>query len=939
MNADKTEEIAIKSDMLALFALALATPLHFEPNRGQSRFAGVTRRYTLELSDTAIAMNFHGGSVRLNLPRTKPEGVDELAAKSNYYLGSDSRTGVPNFARVRYRNVFRGVDLAVYGHDQQVEYDWIVGPGADPRAIRFSFTGASNMRLNREGDLVIETAGGEVRHTRPRIFQSGHEIVGRFVVDGRQVRFKVGAYDKGKALIIDPVLVVNASFGGSGIVYTFPGEHGVFEDTGLGIATDSSGNIYVTGTTFSTDFPLVNSLEGAPSQQPCPECKFSSVFVTKLSPDGGTLLYSTYIGAPSAAGPPLQTPSLLPASIAADSSGTVYVTGTTSGANFPGVTTTAGGNDAFLLRLNPQGGLMGVRLFGGSANDAGTSLVLGPDGIVYLAGTTQSSDFPVTQNAYAGTSSGPSRVFLVKVSFNSFFGPANGTVIYSTVVGLGTSAAVAADAGGNAYIATATTSTAWPTTAGAVRASCAGTSCADIVVAKLDPLGQKLIYATYLGGSQTEKLGGIAVDAAGSAYVAGATDSSDFPTTAGSLEPQSTANFAALAYTGFVVKLSPDATKFVYATYLGGSASDQAMTVAVDAQGDAYVGGATTSPDLPLRYAIQSTPVNGICNYYTPSGSVPINQFDCASGGFLSVLNPSGTALVWSTYLGSGSVNALALDPAGNVYATGIHIAVNGPPVFETVGVLKIAPGASTLDVPASSIVNAASYAPGLPLAGGLASIFVRGLNLSGTTVASGSPLPSVLAGVSILVGGAPAPVLAVALVASGMQQINFQVPFEAASNVVEIRYQGASTFAFPQTAAPGIFILSDGTAAIQHSADFSLVTPSNPAHPGEVIIVYATGLGKVSPAVASGVAATGPATVAPLCGDFYPVESAPSLGAFGAILYTGLTPGFVGLYQMNIQLPQDLPAGTLQFYIADNSCNLFPAGFLQSNTVNLPVQ
>src|ERR1035437_239400 len=124
VNADKTEESAIKSDMLALFALALATPLHFEPNRGQSRFAGVTRRYTLELSDTAMAMNFHRGSVRLNLPRTKPEGVDELAAKSNYYLGSDSRTGVPNFARVRYRNVFRGLDLAAYGLDPHVEYDW-----------------------------------------------------------------------------------------------------------------------------------------------------------------------------------------------------------------------------------------------------------------------------------------------------------------------------------------------------------------------------------------------------------------------------------------------------------------------------------------------------------------------------------------------------------------------------------------------------------------------------------------------------------------------------------------------------------------------------------------------------------------------------------------------------------------------------------------------
>ncbi len=255
-----------------------------------------------------------------------------------------------------------------------------------------------------------------------------------------------------------------------------------------------------------------------------------------------------------------------------------------------------------------------------------------------------------------------------------------------------------------------------------------------------------------------------------------------------------------------------------------------------------------------------------------------------------------------------------------------------------TVGVpVKIAPGVSPLDVPASSIVNAASYAPGLPLPGGLlASLFLRGLNLSSTMIGTGSPLPTELAGVSIMVGGAPAPILAIAPIASGMQQINFQVPFEAASNVVEIRYQGSSVFAFPQTAAAGIFTLSDGTAAIQHSADYSLVTPSNPARAGEVIIVYATGLGKVSPAVASGVAATGSAPVAPQACD----AGVTPYVSVGQISYAGLTPGFVGLYQLNIQLAETLPAGIAHFSINDKRCDILTtAGFLQSNTVNLPVQ
>jgi uncharacterized protein (TIGR03437 family) len=529
-------------------------------------------------------------------------------------------------------------------------------------------------------------------------------------------------------------------------------------------------------------------------------------------------------------------------------------------------------------------------------------------------------------------------VFLVKISFNSIFGPISGTVIYSTYVGPGTSAAVAADEGGNAYIAAATTSAAWPTTAGVVQPACAGANCADIAIAKLDPLGQKLIYATYLGGSQTETLGGIAVDASGSAYLAGSTNSSDFPVTPGSFETHPNMDFSDVDYTGFVAKLSPNAAALVYSTYLGGSASDQAMAIAVDASGNAYAGGAATSPDFPLFQAIQSTPVNAICSGYTPSGTVGSYEYDCASGGFLSVLNPSGTALVWSTYLGSGSVDAVALDSAGNVYATGVQIQVNAPAMGGTVGVLKIAPGASPLDVPASSIVNAASFAPGLPLPGGLASVFLRGLNLSGTVIGSGSPLPTELAGVSILVDGVLAPILAVAPLASGMQQINFQVPFEAASNVVEIRYQGSSTFAFPQTAAPGIFTLSDGAPAIQHSADYSLVTPSNPAVPGEVIIVYATGLGQVTPAVPSGVAASAPTPATPTCGSFFAQQSAPPF-LTGSILYAGLTPGFVGLYQLNVQLPQSLPAGTWQFSIDAQLCELLPAGSLEGNVVSLPVQ
>jgi hypothetical protein len=168
---------------------------------------------------------------------------------------------------------------------------------------------------------------------------------GRFVLNGGEVRFEVGAYDRRKLLIIDPVLVVNTSFGGRGFSYTPPLGSGGASDTGTGIGTDSSGNIYVTGTTFSTNFPLVNALQGTP----CSYCMFSEIFVTKLSPDGQTLLYSTYLGAAT------YGVFFLPGSIAVDSGGTVYLTGTTSGVNFPGATKTEGGNDAFLSWLGAQG--------------------------------------------------------------------------------------------------------------------------------------------------------------------------------------------------------------------------------------------------------------------------------------------------------------------------------------------------------------------------------------------------------------------------------------------------------------------------------------------------------------------------------------------------------------------------------------------------------
>ena len=290
----------------------------------------------------------------------------------------------------------------------------------------------------------------------------------------------------------------------------------------------------------------------------------------------------------------------------------------------------------------------------------------------------------------------------------------------------------------------------------------------------------------------------------------------------------------------------------------------------------------------------------------------------------------------------------MVLDSAGYVYATGQRIGIDerilAASPGDSVSVVKIAQQGNPLQFPADGLTNGASFLAGLPAPGGLASLFLHGLNVSGTVIGTGDPLPTELEGVSILVGGFPAPILAVANIPVanplGMQQINFQVPFEAQTNQVEVRYQGLSTFVLPQAAAPGIFTLPDGSGAIQHASDYSLVTASNPAAPREAIIIYATGLGPVSTTVADGTPAPAADPVQQGCTPpSVMFGGTPELNGGGTpanILYAGLTPGYVSLYQLNVLVPPATPAGPTNMYIFGPGCAP-DTGF--SNTVTLPVQ
>lgn len=751
-----------------------------------------------------------------------------------------------------------------------------------------------------------------------------------------RVRFRIGEWDRRLPLVIDPALSFVSGIGGLAPDSTYVGTTPVnYVDTATSVALDAGGNIYLAGLAYSSDFPVLKPLPSFQSPQ-FPACP--SVFAAKISPDGQTLVYSTLLTACSSS----------PPAIAVDSAGNAYVTGTFSSSGLAqvggGTVTPNGPGDAFVVKLDSGGALKAALTFGGSGADSGTSIVLGPDGKLYVAGTTTSADFPVSTAAFRKTISSSQDVFLMKLDPASLSGnqPGQNTVLYSTFLGQGTTPAVVADVAGNAWVAASTTSTAWPTGSGVFQPRCWGrTQCANVIALKLNAAGTQLTYATYVGGSGTDTLGGIAADIAGNLYIAGTTNSGDFPTTQGGyrtgFDPQSPRDAA----TAFVAKLSPDATRLTYATLLTAEDGLTGNTIAVDPAGNAYVGGKAVGTSLPPLNAIQWTPVSPVCFSYDPFGG-PDGQYYCPQGGFLAVLNATGTGLSSATYLGSGTVNSIVLDGSGNAVVAGSQIAMRNtaasPSPGNNASVIKIAPaGVSLINI---GIEEAAEFQIGLPAPGGLAAVYVFGVNVAGTFVAPGLPLPTQLGGFTVLVNGIPSPIVAVAGTSGrgNEAQVNIQVPYESAgpnpqANIVEVRFNGQTGFATPQQASAGIFVLPSGIAAIQHASDYSLVTLQNPVHPGETVIIYATGLGPVQTPVPSGMGATGPDPVVPGC-------SAASYTNAGQILYEGLTPGFPGLYQLNVQLSQYLASGVNYIYLASFPCwlnGVTPFG--QSRGVALYVQ
>lgn len=679
-------------------------PLSFEANRGQAAqgaFVAHGDGYSLTLAPASATLHLQKSTLSMNLLGTQPtqgNGAQMLPGKANYFIGAESskwKTAIPTYARVAFPAVYPGIDLVYYGNQRQLEYDFVVAPHADANAIALSFSGAAPRLDGKSGDLVLATASGETRFHKPVVYQMIADqkvaVAGSYTLAGNRAGFALGAYDHNQPLTIDPVLSYLTYLGGSQ------------DDQLNGLAIDSAGNAYVVGTTTSTNFPLKTPYTGT---DPGGTNGNRAMFVSKFNSIGTALIYSTYLGG---------TGNTFGNGIAVDSNGNAYVVGYVDtggyplagamqsfcgGANAPDPMTGlgtrvngctgAGQGDvaAVVTKLNASGtGLVySTYLSGNNFNDA-TAIAVNAAGEAYVVGLTNSQCnmgvygasmlgyqaydcFPTTAGAVqAGVTSstgGGTRNF----TFLSKFNASGSSLLYSTLLGptnfqqqsTTLPLAVAVDPAGLAYVSGYSSNNLF-TTAGTYQPAAFAANSAYGFVAKFDPTAQRLIYSTYVTGPKGSQPY-VTADAAGNAYLAGNTNDCSYPTTAGVYQTQAAypAGTTTNCNAGFVSKLNPTGTSLLFSTFLGNAAGTSNTialhSIALGSDGSIYVAGNGSGVGYP-----EVNPV------------VPLRQI--SSYSVVSRLNPSGSALLFSTTIGGTTAaidlnTGIALDPAGNIYVAGI---------------------------------------------------------------------------------------------------------------------------------------------------------------------------------------------------------------------------------------------------------------------------
>jgi len=632
-------------------------PLRFEANRGQFdpsvRYAARGGGYDLLFSNEGASLRFGPSKmVDITLPgansRASIHGLDPMRARTNYLVGSRDNwhTDVANYARLQYSQVYPGVDLIYYGSNNHLEYDFVLAPGANPQAIRMRFHGEGTLRVTPQGGLEYEGPDGAMVQQRPVIYQEDsagrHEIAGRYKFVSRDtVALRVDRYDRRRKLVIDPILSYSTYLGGS--------QNDVVNSVQLG----PKGLVYMCGSTQTQDIPAIN---GAYNNN---NAGLTDIFLAILDPSqqgNGQLVYFSYLGGSSVD---------ICLALAVDQNGVAYMTGTTNSTDFP----MAGNSvqtlgpavvtEAFVAAIDPsQYGMVSLIystfLGGQTGANSGNAIALDQAGNMYIAGTTKSSDFPVTDSAYAGVLYGTSDAFLTELTLYS------STILYSTYLGGendddGRGVAIAAN--GQVYVAITTDSNMFPLAGPSYHSNNSGGY--DVAIALFDVAqtgAQSLVYSTYIGGSSNDVVRGVALDPQGNLLITGYTLSGNFPVTSDAAQFSYAGNGD--VFVAAVNAMTP-ASFLKYSTFLGGSDGDVAYAVASDSSGNIYVTGYTLSADFPV------------------TSNAPQPQWGQGINIFIAKIKPHVAgpgALQYSTYLGGATVNtglSLAVGPDGTAYAAG----------------------------------------------------------------------------------------------------------------------------------------------------------------------------------------------------------------------------------------------------------------------------
>lgn len=625
------------------------------------------------MKTTVIRMQLEGAN-----PAPAIAAEEPLPGKSNYFIGNNREkwvTDVPSYGRVKYSGIYPGVDVEFYGNQRQLEYDFTVAPGADPKAVALKIEGAQKLTINSHGDLIPHTADGDAKFQKPVVYQmvgaERHEVAANYALaTGNRVTFTVAKYDRSLPLVIDPLLTYSTFLGGTG------------DETGFGIAVDVTGDAFIAGSTTSTDFPPTTNVA------PVAGCGF----ITEINPTGTAQLYSNYLCGTSGLDEAL--------AVALDSNGKVYVAGTTSSTDFPTTTNAliqspiANPNGtAFVTKIDPTltgtASLLYSSYVGGTNGDVANAVAADSGGNAYIGGQTFSNAGAAGSGGFAVTAGGLQQTpsnnvgtgFLTRIDTTK---SGSASLIYSTYLGgdgansnnnpnslgFGDSiVGVVVDASNNAYVtgATASTVSSFPTMNAFQSTANPSNVDGGAFVTRIDTTksnAASLIYSTYLEGSTFDAGLGIAVGPNNVAYLTGSTNSLDFPTTAGAF--QTAGATSGVAFITLIDTTMTGNSSVTYSTFFGGTGSDTGFGIQADGNGNAYVVGTTQSLDFPIAPFVLPS---GLPN---PNGSP-----------FVVKLSPKGNGMadrIYASYFGGSGDgnpndpdqgNAIAIDSHGNVFITG----------------------------------------------------------------------------------------------------------------------------------------------------------------------------------------------------------------------------------------------------------------------------